>query len=91
MCERKPEPNENGDRKSSARKTKKRSTISDNIEDILTLAKQSLVDQLVTECTEFLMNVVRLDKLSWRYELAMVLSFCFVYHLFVVDLIKMFS
>lgn len=43
----------------------------ENIEDVLNLAKQSLNEKLVTECTEFLLEMVALDKLCWCYELAL--------------------
>lgn len=42
-----------------------------NIEDVLNLAKQSLVDDLITECINFLCDAVGLDKLLWFYRLAM--------------------
>lgn len=52
-----------------------------NIEDVLNLAKQSLVDELVDECTYFLLDLVRKDNLLqtsaiqmenlvWFYQLA---------------------
>lgn len=43
-----------------------------NIEDVLNLAKQSLVNQLITVCVDFLMKVVGLDKLVWCYRLALI-------------------
>lgn len=43
----------------------------DNIEDVLNLSRQSLVYDLVTQCAEFLLHAVRLDKLCWCYRLAM--------------------
>lgn len=42
----------------------------DNIEDVLNLAKQSLVDELVSECTNFLLDVVGMDKLIWFFRFA---------------------
>lgn len=42
----------------------------ENIEDVLNLAKQSLVDDLVDECTQFLIKMVGMDKLVWCYQLA---------------------
>lgn len=41
----------------------------ENIEDVLDLAKQSLVDAFVEECINFLMNVA-LDNLCWVYRIA---------------------
>ncbi|XP_055303218.1 BTB/POZ domain-containing protein 3-like [Sitodiplosis mosellana] len=41
-----------------------------NIEGVLNLAKQSLVDAFVTECIDFLMEVVNVDNLCWAYRLA---------------------
>ncbi|XP_055303186.1 BTB/POZ domain-containing protein 3-like [Sitodiplosis mosellana] len=41
-----------------------------NIEGVLNLAKQSLVDAFVTECIDFLMEVVNVDNLCWAYGLA---------------------
>lgn len=43
----------------------------ENIEDVLNLAKQSLVDNLVTECTNFLVEVIGMDRLLWCYQLAL--------------------
>lgn len=42
----------------------------ENIEDVLSLCKQSLVDDLVNECSNFLIDEVRLVQLLWCYELA---------------------
>lgn len=42
----------------------------ENIEHVLDLAKQSLVDELVTECIDFLLEAIGLDKLLWGYRLA---------------------
>lgn len=42
-----------------------------NIETVLNLAQQSLVEDLVTECTHFLLDMVALDKLTWCYRLAL--------------------
>lgn len=42
-----------------------------NIEDVLKLAKQSLVDDLVVHCTNFLIDIVGMDKLRWCYRLAL--------------------
>lgn len=43
----------------------------DNIEDVLDLAKQSLVDELVGVCTQFLFDVAAVDKLILCYRLAL--------------------
>lgn len=43
----------------------------ENIEAVLNLAKQSLIDDLVDECEQFLLNMVGLDKLIWCYRLAL--------------------
>lgn len=54
----------------------------ENIENVLDLAKQSLVDELVTECIDFLLDAIGLDKLLWgyrlaiRYEIESVKKFC---------------
>lgn len=42
----------------------------ENIETVLNLAKQSLVDDYVNTCANFLMNILRLDNLCWGYRLA---------------------
>lgn len=42
----------------------------ENIEDVLSLAQQSLVEELVTECTRFLLDAIGMDKLLWGYRLA---------------------
>lgn len=42
----------------------------ENIEDVLSLAQQSLVDELVHQCTDFLLNAIGMDKLLWGYGLA---------------------
>lgn len=42
----------------------------ENIEDVLDLASQSLVDELVAECANFLQDSIGLDKLLWCYRLA---------------------
>lgn len=41
----------------------------ENIEDVLILAEDSLVKNLVDECANFLMNMIGLDKLLWCYRL----------------------
>lgn len=43
----------------------------DNIEDVLSLAKQSLVDELIAECMNYLIDSVGLDKIVWCYSLAL--------------------
>lgn len=43
----------------------------ENIEDVLNLSKQSLNEKLVTECTDFLLEMIALDKLCWCYRLAL--------------------
>lgn len=43
----------------------------ENIEDVLILAQQSLVEELVTECVNVLHDVIGLDKLLWGYQLAL--------------------
>ena len=43
----------------------------ENIEDVINLAKQSLVDELVIECINFLMTVIGIDKLLWCHQLAL--------------------
>lgn len=43
----------------------------ENIEDILNLAKQSLVDELVAECVNYLIDLVGSDKVVWCYRLAL--------------------
>ncbi|XP_055303268.1 BTB/POZ domain-containing protein 6-B-like [Sitodiplosis mosellana] len=42
----------------------------ENIEAVLNLAKQSLVDTFVTECINFLIEVVTVDNLCWAYHIA---------------------
>ncbi|XP_055303185.1 BTB/POZ domain-containing protein 2-like [Sitodiplosis mosellana] len=42
----------------------------ENIEGVLNLAKQSLVDVIVTDCIDFLMAVVFVYNLCWAYRLA---------------------
>lgn len=42
----------------------------ENIEDVLDLAKQSLVNEFVDECVKFLLHAVPLEKVCWCYRLA---------------------
>lgn len=41
----------------------------DNIENVLTLAKLSLVDELVDKCTNFIKDAVGVDNLLWVHQL----------------------
>lgn len=43
----------------------------ENAEDVLNLVKQSLNEKLLTECTDFLLETVALEKLCWCYQLAL--------------------
>lgn len=42
-----------------------------HIEDVLNLVKQSLNEKLLIECTDYLLEMVGLDKLCWCYQLAL--------------------
>lgn len=42
----------------------------DNIENVLDLAKQSLVEEFVSDCTKFLLKAVTRKNLCWSYRLA---------------------
>lgn len=42
----------------------------ENIEGVLDLAKQSLVEEFFTECEEFLIKKVSVEKVFWYYDLA---------------------
>lgn len=42
-----------------------------NIEDVVNLAKQSLVDELVAECINYLIDLVGSDKVVWCYRLVL--------------------
>lgn len=42
-----------------------------NIEDVLSLAQQSLVDEFVFQCIHFLTDAIGMDKLLWGYRLAL--------------------
>lgn len=43
----------------------------ENIEDVFHLAKQSLNEKIVNECTDFLLEIIALDKICWCYHLAL--------------------
>lgn len=42
----------------------------DNVEEVMNLASQKLVVDLVNKCAEFLLHAVGLDKLCWCYQIA---------------------
>lgn len=44
----------------------------ENIEDVLNLAKLSLVDEFYKECVRFLAELLTLNNLCWIYQLAIV-------------------
>lgn len=54
----------------------------ENIEDVLDLAKQSLVDNLFKSCVDFLFDVTPLDNLCWSYRLAI------LYHRYDIEELK---
>lgn len=42
----------------------------ENIEEVLNLARQSLVDEFVDECVHFLIDILTVERLCWTYQLA---------------------